>query len=248
MKNEALFGAKGSHSSVISSISVPTATSSVAVAATSAAPAAAVSTITTVSNAAVDMSRLNTIGFKALGTNSQTANGGCWLGSDGPNVNTVTNGAGVPIIVVVWGASGYAASFMSSGIAPYITYGLAAGASTTISCADVSGGMAAVYPDTTLTSFGQIGNTWVEFTWGSWGTVDISKEVTMSGHAVSVSSPVCTTDMNTCVFVCNSGDTCGAAGTYTLKNCSGPNKQSDAAAMNGGCLMGPGAHVSTTFS
>lgn len=190
------------------------------------------------------------MGFKALGTNSNSNNGRCWIGSDGSNVNTVKNGAADPIYVVLWGMTSYADSFMSSGVAPLITYGLAPGASFQISCADgMSGGLAAVYPDTVLSQYGQIKQTWVEFTWGAFGTVDISKEITMSGRPASVVGPTCTTDMNTCVFECKSGDTCADAGTYVLKNCGASNGgQSDAAAMNGGCLMGAGAKVTTTFS
>jgi len=109
--------------------------------------------------------------------------------------------------------------------------------------------MAAVYPDTVLSPFGQIQNTWVEYTYGSYGTVDVSREITMSGHAVSVSTGTCTSNMNTCVFVCNSGNTCGSAGSYTLENCSAANGgQSDAAAQNGGCWAGPNAQLSITFS
>jgi len=244
--NEALYGAKAnSASTTVASASAAATASPTAGSAPAASSAPASSSSSTVS-----LDKLNTLGFKALGLNANSNNGQCWLGSDGPNVNTIKNNAGVDIIVVVWGTSGYSASFMTSGIAPLITTGLSSGSSTTISCADISGGIAAVYPDTILSPYGQIQNTWVEYTYGQWGTVDISKEVTMSGHPVSCGNTHCMSDMSTCVFVCNGGaNTCGTAGSYTLQNCGPQNGgQSDTAAMNGGCFIGPNAQITTTFS
>ena len=192
-------------------------------------------------------SKLMKIGFKNLGQNSNTNNGQCWLGSDGPNTNVVKNGASEPIIVVVWGPVG---SWMTDAAkAPLITVSLAPGQSQTISCADISGGMAALYGDTTLSPYGQVYNTWVEFTYGSWGTVNVSREVRMDGNPVSVVGSKCTTDMNTCVFTCKSGNTCGDVNTYQINNCGAQNNgQASADGMNGGCLMGANAQLTTTFS
>jgi hypothetical protein len=132
---------------------------------------------------------------------------------------------------------------------PLITVGLNPGESTTISCGDVTGGMAAVYSGTTLSPYGQVYQTWVEFTYGAYGTVDVSREVNMSGNPVSVVGSKCTTDMSTCVFTCKSANQCMDAGTYVLNNCGPQNGgQTDLAAMNGGCLMGPNAKLTTTFS
>jgi len=213
--------------------------------------AAAPSPSTAASTGTLDLSKLTSLGFKALGLNAQASNGNCWIGSDGPNVHTITNSYSSPIAVVWWGGSGsYAVSFMTSGIAPLVTAALNPGSSMTVSCQNgVSGGFAAVYPDTTLTSFGQIGNTWGEFTTGQYGTYDVSREVFMGGHPMSISSSACTADMNSCVFTCTNGaSTCGAAGTYQINNCSGPGKQTSADGMNGGCLMGANAQVSISFS
>jgi hypothetical protein len=214
-------------------------------------PTAAASTSST-----LDLSKLTTLGFKALGVNANSNNGACWIGSDGANVHTVTNANSGPIYVVWWGvgsgavSASYSISFMTSGSSPLITYGLNPGQSVTISCNNgVSGGFAGVYSDTTLTSFGQIGNTWGEFTTGDYGTYDVSREVFMGGHPLSISSSACTADMNSCVFTCTGGaSTCGAAGTYQINNCSGAGKQTSADGMNGGCLMGANAKVSVTFS
>jgi hypothetical protein len=72
----------------------------------------------------------------------------------------------------------------------------------------------------------------------------------MGGHTVSSGNSHCMADMGNCVFTCTGGaSTCGAAGTYTLQNCGPQNGgQSDAAAQNGGCWVGPGAQITTTFS
>lgn len=190
-------------------------------------------------------SRLTAFGFKSMGQNAVTNNGQCWLGTDGTNTNLVKNAASEPIIVVLWGA---AASWVGA-IPPLITVGLAPGQSTTISCGDITGGMAAIYGNTQMSPYGQIDQTWVEFTFGTLGTVDVSQEVNMSGRPVSVVGQKCTTDMNTCVFQCKKGNTCMDLGSYILLNCGPSNGgQSDAAGANGGCLMGPSAKLTTTFS
>jgi hypothetical protein len=186
------------------------------------------------------------IGFTNVGQNSQTNNGQCWLGTGGSNTNLVKNAASEAIVVVVWGSKG---SWMTNaGTPPLITVALSPGQSTTVSCADISGGMAAIYGNTKLVN-GQVSNTWVEFTFGSWGTVDVSREVNMLGNPVSVVGSKCTSDMNQCVFTCKSGNTCFEAGSYQINNCGPQNGgQSDSAGMNGGCFMGAGASLTTTFS
>jgi len=114
--------------------------------------------------------------------------------------------------------------------------------------------MAAVYSDmissgSVISPYGQVDNTWVEFTYGTWGTYDVSREINMSGRPITVTGPSCTASMSQCVFTCFSGNTCGAAGTYQLQNCNAANGGgSDAAAMNGGCTSGSNLHLQTTFS
>jgi len=242
--NEALSGATAvSHPSAAATPAAkPTANANFVAPAAASTPAS-----TPASSAPVDISRLKTIGFAANGQNANSNNGQCWLGSDGPNVNTLKNAASVPVIAVVWGNQG---SWMTGGTPPLITVGLAPGASQAVSCADISGGIAGVYPDTKLTPFGQIQQTWEEFTFGSWGTVDISREVYMGGNPLSVVGSKCAANMNQCVFTCKNGaSTCFEAGTYQINNCGADvGGQQDAAMMNGGCLMGPNAVLTTTFS
>jgi hypothetical protein len=245
---EALAGASIKSSTPTTATPTPATSTTVATAAATSITAPKV-----VSNvAALTPNILLSKGFNALGQNAQGNNGACWIGSDGPNTNVVTNGAGQDIIVVVWGPNG---SWMTGGTPPLITYALAPGATFTISCADnVPGGMAAVYQDMissgqVISQWGQVDNTWVEFTYGIWGTYDVSREINMSGRPISVIGPSCTSNMNTCVFTCNSGNTCGTAGSYTLQNCGPYNGGgSDSAAMNGGCTSGSNLHLQTTFS
>lgn len=105
-----------------------------------------------------------------------------------------------------------------------ITYSLpAAGDSVTISIArDISGGFSTLHNhETTLSQWGQIYNTWGEFTTGEWATVDVSRLVNMSGNeiAITVADNGCVSDMNRCSFHCKSGNTCGDSGTYLLVDC-----------------------------
>jgi hypothetical protein len=241
--NEALVGANPVGAAATGAVASSTASTA---AATPAANAPTTNSNAVAAAASVSTSSLLSLGFNALGLNAVANNGQCWLGSDGPNVNTLVNGASSSIIAVVWGAAG---SWMTGATPPLITIALAPGQSQAVSCGSVSGGIAAIYPGTTLTPYGQIQNSWVEFTWGSYGTFDVSREVYMNGNPVSVKGSTCTADFGNCVFVCNSGTTCFAAGTYTLQNCSPANGGgSDAAAMNGGCTVGGNAIVTTTFS
>ena len=169
------------------------------------------------------------IGMAGQGANSQTNNGNIWLGTDGPNQFTFTNNAvnpsPVPVTIIVWyNAPGdYTSSFMNVRT-PMISYSLPnIGDSVTVSLANgVSGGFASLNNhETTLSQYGQIYNTWGEFTSGNYATVDISREVNMGGNVMSINtSGGCYSDMNTCVFTCKGGNTCGESGTYDLTNCA----------------------------
>jgi hypothetical protein len=253
--NDALKGAEARKASAASASAVAAASPSSPAAAAAAAasvPSAVAAPLagvkSTASGFTTDVtSRLTSLGFLSTAVNAVANNGGCWIGSDGPNTNLVKNGASESIVVVVWGPMG---SWMTNpSMQPSISVGLAPGQSVTISCGDVTGGMAAIYGNTKLSPFGQIDQTWVEFTFGQYGTVDVSREVNMSGNPVSVVGDKCTTDMNTCVFTCLAGNTCMTLGSYKLNNCSPANGgQSDLLGQNGGCLMGPNAKLTTTFS
>ncbi len=106
-----------------------------------------------------------------------------------------------------------------------VSYSLpTAGASVTVSAArDVSGGFAALYGhNTRLSQWGQLYNTWGEFTTGQWATVDVSRLVNMGGNAmeITVRNNGCVSDMNRCSFWCR-GDSneCGDSGSYDLVGC-----------------------------
>jgi len=184
----------------------------------------------------------------STGINALSQAGGVWIGTDGPYTNTFYNEAGQNIILVIWGP---AASWINVQ-QPLITVSLPAGAQTMISFASGSiGAWSAIYPDTTLVN-GQISNTWGEHTFSPAGVVDVSREPNMSGHPMTIVGPQCTSNMNTCVFVCSSGNVCMT--DYQLLNCS-PGSQPGAqygtysGAPSGGCGgLGNSANLQTYFS
>jgi hypothetical protein len=192
-------------------------------------------------------SKLATLGCQT-GINSFSDNGGVWIGSGGAYTNNFVNAAGQDLILVVWGAD---ASWVNAH-QPLVTLDLPAGASQIISFASGSiGAWSAIYSDT-ITYYGQIVNTWGEYTMSPMGVVDVSREVNMSGHPMSIVGPQCTTDMNNCVFVCSSGNSCMT--NYELLNC-GPGSQPGAqygtygGFPSGGCGgLGSSAALTTTFS
>lgn len=196
----------------------------------------------------VDAGKLTALGISAVGVNSAVANGQAWLGQDGPYQNEYVNESGEDLILVVWGVAG---SWINV-IQPTITASIPAGQSIWLSFADgASGAWTAIYGDTQMVN-GQASNTWGEFTFGQWGVVDVSREVNMLGHPMSIVGPSCTTDMDTCVFVCSTGDVCMF--DYLLQNCEngsqpGANYGTFAGAPSGGCGgMGASAVLKTTFS
>ena len=99
---------------------------------------------------------------------------------------------------------------------------------------------------------GQISNTWLEHTFGPYGVVDVSREVNMAGHGISTVGPTCTTNMDTCVFTCPSGqNSCWTE--YLLLNCEngsqgGANYGMYGGMPSGGCGgMGSWAALKTTL-
>jgi hypothetical protein len=181
------------------------------------------------------------IGMFAQGRNDYGDNGRVWIGADGPNTFIFINAAGVPITLVLWykAPGDDAASFMNVR-QPYISYSLpATGSAVEISAANgVSGGFSGLYNRSTeLTAYGQISNTLGEFTTGDWATVDVSRLVNMAGNAMTVevfggesSEPDCVADLQTCAYTCSLDEvqSCGAAGTYKLVDCDGPNAEKSA--------------------
>ena len=196
-----------------------------------------------------DSSKLASLGLSGTGINAADSSGGVWLGSDGPYTSEFTNSAGENIILVVWGPS---ASWVNAKT-PLITISLPQKAVTNVSFASGSvGAWSAIYGDTQLVN-GQVSNTWAEYTMSESGVVDVSREVNMNGHTMSVVGPSCTADMDTCVFVCSSGTVCTTG--YILQACE-PGSQPGAqngkdsnGGDSGGCGgLGSAAVLRTTFS
>lgn len=195
-------------------------------------------------------SLLSAIGLTNTGTNAATNNGAVWLGGDGPYVNDFINSSGQELILVLWGVAG---SWVNA-VKPLITVTIPAGAVQTVSFANgASGAWAPIYPDTKMSQWGQISETWGEFTFnGQWSTVDVSREVNMNGHSMSIFDGQCTSDFGRCVFQCKGGVSTCLTG-YELFNCA-PGSQPGAqigqhdGADTGGCSgMKDSAKLTTTF-
>jgi len=147
------------------------------------------------------------------GLNGLVASATAWIGTGGDYTNTFTNNAGEDLILIIWGPAG---SWVNVN-EPLITLSMAPGAVQEISfAAGLSGAWSAVYSDTEMVD-GQVSNTWGEFTFTPEGVVDVSREVNMEGHGMSVVGPSCTTNMTSCVFVCSTGLSCWTE--YLLQNC-----------------------------
>ncbi|RMZ77311.1 hypothetical protein DV737_g4453, partial [Chaetothyriales sp. CBS 132003] len=182
-----------------------------------------------------DIARLADLGITSAGINSYTATSNAWIGDDGDYTNVFENQSGESVILVVWGVSGSWVGGLDP-VQALITYSLDDLENVTISFAEgASGGWSGIYSDTTL-SDGQIFNTWGEYTFsGDYSTVDVSREVNMDGHNMTIVTPSCVSDMDTCVFVCTDGATsCWL--DYELLNCDASNGGgSDSSATDGGC-------------
>lgn len=159
---------------------------------------------------------LSGLGFTCPGANPTSNNGAVWLGSGGAYTNNFINNASETVILVIWGSEG---SWVNTH-PPLITTVIEPGESQAVSFANgQSGAWAGIYEDTKLVN-GQVCNTWGEYTFsGSWSTVDVSREVNMSGKGMEIQTPQCVTNMETCVFVCNGGVNSCLTG-YSLLNCA----------------------------
>jgi hypothetical protein len=189
------------------------------------------------------------IGMWGQGRNSRGNNGQAWIGNGGPNTITFYNHARFVVTLVLWTG---ATSWVNVN-QPQITWSLAPGQRVTVSLANgVSGAWSGLYNHRTILVDGQIFNTWGEFTTGGWATVDITREPNMGGNAMNAKvSTGCLADMNSCSFQCKSGNRCGAAGSYKLVNCVGPNKANGIdpwGQPSGGCQgWSNGGHIDAGF-
>jgi hypothetical protein len=197
---------------------------------------------------------MTNIGMAGQGDNVNGNNNHIWIGNDGPNTFTFSNRASDDVILILWDnpEKDYQSSFMNVR-RPKVSWSLPAGQSVTVSIANgVSGGFSPLYQHkTTLSQYGQVFNTWGEFTSGSSATIDVSREINMNGNNVSIRvSTGCVSDMNTCSFQCKSGDRCWESGSYNLVNCNGPNAASGWWDGNpsGGCQgWSNGGHIDIEF-
>ena len=151
-----------------------------------------------------------------VGLNSFAANGKAWIGKDGPYVNEFFNDSGEDIILVLWGDQ---ASWVNAHV-PYITHSLPAATSISISLAEgTTGGYTAIYGDTKMSEWGQLSNTWGEYTTkGSDTTFDVTRIVDMNGHDMKIETPTCVSDMSHCVFQCAEGEA-SCYMNYSLIDC-----------------------------
>ncbi|KAK3942646.1 hypothetical protein QBC46DRAFT_425779 [Diplogelasinospora grovesii] len=203
-----------------------------------------------------DCQYLSNIGFAGTGSNPHSNNGHIWIGTDGPNTITFHNNAQNPnadVVMVLWDQShGDSSSFLAAN-PPVLTISMAYGSSVTVSLANgVSGAWTALYRHVTiLTQYGQVYNTWAEFTTGQYATVDISRLVNMGGNQlVAQVSTGCKADNTQCAYVCKSGNACYESGTYSLIGCNQPNSNAyyGGADPEGGCGgWANGGHIDATF-
>jgi hypothetical protein len=172
----------------------------------------------------------------------------------------VTNKNEAPMALVVWSAAEGGDSFVQAH-QPLITYLLGPNEPVVLSVADGVPGSAlsAIYSSTPM-QWGQIANTWVEFTTGSYGTINVSREPNMNGNRINVSgmSNGCVSDSSNalCSFQCKPDKTeigaapdyipfCGKQGSFELMGCNAGSNPGGQAGKDpitgddsGGCLMG----------
>lgn len=169
-----------------------------------------------------DCEYMRSIDVSEMGINDFSNNGRIWIGDNGPNKLTFTNRADVPATLMIWHNADFQSSFVSAR-QPYVTYSLPiTGDSVVISVGgNVSGGFAALYDRTTILSpYGQVYNTWGEFTSGPYATINVSREPNMRGNSMEIrTGGGCVSNMETCVFKCKSGNSCWQDNTYYLQNC-----------------------------
>lgn len=179
-----------------------------------------------------------------IGMNSQTNNGKIWIGKDSKYTIEFINNKKEDAVLYCWASNGYNGMIVTK-FQPEVSVAVKSGKSVTLSwAADVPSACAPVFSGTSTSIFGGIDNTWLEMNFGQWGTFDVSRNVNMKGDNISAKGSKCTSDMETCVFVCKNGlDTCEKGSDYTLKNCQSSNGGGggydvNVAGVGGGCSMG----------
>ncbi|KAH4188043.1 hypothetical protein HBH42_154030 [Parastagonospora nodorum] len=192
----------------------------------------------------------NKIGAK-VGKNDKQNNGGIWIGDDSKWGMEVTNTGSDEAVYYCWQAKGFDGMSINKWV-PDVSVGLKPGKSVKLSfAADVPAACAPATAKNALALFGGVDNTWAEVTFGQWGAFDVSRNVNMKGCNISMKGSKCLSDMETCVFKCNSGDSCEKG--YDLHNCNASNGGGGGydvvmQGTGGGCAMASeGEWIKVTF-
>ncbi|KAL8314611.1 hypothetical protein RB597_007118 [Gaeumannomyces tritici] len=149
---------------------------------------------------ASDCKYMSKMGMKGQGVNARKNPGsGIWVGEDGHNTFVFENESKGKVTVIIWnkgtlpdGKPDYEGHCMNVRV-PQVSWSLAKGEKVTVSLSKekVSGGFAAIYEGSTkINGFGQIDQTWGEFTTGDYATVDVSRLIRMDGEPMSMRTSV----------------------------------------------------------
>ncbi|PNS19286.1 hypothetical protein CAC42_2463 [Sphaceloma murrayae] len=179
------------------------------------------------------------------------------VGGDGPFLVEFKNESPDDIVVVVWSnlnkANPWDAAIVTQNAAD-ITHTLRANTTTTVSfnpevapLNKISGGWAAVYPDTIMNN-GFIFEPWGEYTFTKmsvFSTTDVSRVTNMKGHKTEIhnyankgdAKPACSSTMNKCSFVCPDPDADFCKDNAYIQNCpvGTPGTTSSSDYAHGGC-------------
>jgi len=229
-------------------ISTTAAASSAAAVATTSASTAS-SLVSDVLDAVQEI-KLIAFGVISAGINAVSSSEDVWIGTDGDYTMEINNESDDELFIICWGPEG---SWVNTNV-PLVTLALPSGSSKTLSFNNgASGALSAMYSDTELVN-GQVSNTWIEYTMGEEGVFDISREVNMNGHSVSVKGPECESNMTTCVFQCTDSSATSCEYGYELVNCANGSQKgatfgTSYGADSGGCGgLGSSAAMTATFS
>jgi hypothetical protein len=196
---------------------------------------------------------IKSMGFKGVGINDKSNNGGLWIGDDGAWKTEFTNDGSGDMVVFCWKADGFSGMSLNVNL-PAISVGLKQGESVTVSFApNVPAACAPAFSDTKMANFGGVCNTWYEATFGKDGAFDVSRNVNMNGNGISAKGSKCVSNMDSCVFKCQdeSASSCETGYTLAGMDSAGCGGGYDAvmAGVGGGCSVGAeGETVKVTFT
>ncbi|GAM90658.1 hypothetical protein ANO11243_087030 [Dothideomycetidae sp. 11243] len=190
-----------------------------------------------------------------------------------PFVAQLNNKSPNDLVAVVWAGAGQwgavSATFVGAQQAD-VTHGLKSNTSTWISFNpanaagnSLSGAISAVSADSGLSQYGQVDNTWIEYTLSTenqFSTTDVSRLINMNGQKVEVlnypskqafednAAPACTGDNEHYAYVCSGGATTCIAGSMIGTDVGAAGNTADASGMDGGCSgMPTGGYMVINF-